>query len=67
MLSPCLDCERKGCGSYHDKCEKYQAYKESKYQVFLKKKKEETIREYKGDGRLKAYKKRRNRLRDARA
>lgn len=24
----CMDCERKGCGSYHDECEKYQAEKE---------------------------------------
>lgn len=23
---PCLGCERKGCGAYHDKCEKYQAF-----------------------------------------
>ena len=26
--SPCKDCENKGCGSYHDKCEKYAGYKE---------------------------------------
>lgn len=24
---PCKDCEKKGCGVYHDKCEKYQAFK----------------------------------------
>ena len=23
----CKDCERKGCGAYHDICEKYQAYR----------------------------------------
>ena len=24
---PCINCEKKGCGVYHDKCEKYQAFK----------------------------------------
>ena len=24
--APCVDCERKGCGSYHDKCELYLAF-----------------------------------------
>ena len=24
--APCVDCERKGCGSYHDQCEKYREY-----------------------------------------
>lgn len=23
---PCKDCEKKGCGPYHDKCEPYQKY-----------------------------------------
>ena len=23
MLCPCKDCEKKGCGKYHDVCEKY--------------------------------------------
>lgn len=22
-IVPCKDCENKGCGAYHDKCEKY--------------------------------------------
>lgn len=26
MKAPCANCERKGCGSYHDECEKYQDY-----------------------------------------
>jgi hypothetical protein len=26
-IPPCLDCERKGCGAYHDVCEDYQGYK----------------------------------------
>lgn len=27
MNAPCKGCERLGCGSYHDQCEKYQNYK----------------------------------------
>ena len=23
--SPCMNCERKGCGAYHDQCKKFQA------------------------------------------
>lgn len=26
MLCPCKDCEKKGCGVYHDKCEEYQKF-----------------------------------------
>ena len=26
--APCVDCERKGCGAYHDQCEKFKQYKE---------------------------------------
>ena len=28
MICPCQDCEKKGCGVYHDICEKYQKYVE---------------------------------------
>ena len=59
MGAPCMECERKGCGSYHDKCERYREYKEGKYKVFEKKRKENAIREYKKDGELREYKKRR--------
>lgn len=24
---PCVDCQNKGCGSYHDKCEPYKEFK----------------------------------------
>ena len=27
---PCKNCEKKGCGAYHDICEKYQAFREEK-------------------------------------
>ena len=26
--APCLNCERRGCGIYHDECEKYKAFVE---------------------------------------
>ena len=38
MKSPCIDCERKGCGVYHDICEPYLEYK--KYKQEIRKKKE---------------------------
>lgn len=25
--SPCMDCNKKGCGAYHDKCEIFKRYK----------------------------------------
>ena len=30
MDAPCKDCERIGCGAYHDICPEYQAYKKAK-------------------------------------
>lgn len=27
IIPPCGDCERKGCGAFHDECEPYLAYK----------------------------------------
>ena len=35
MNCPCKDCDKKGCGSYHDQCEPYQQwmqYREAKKQ-----------------------------------
>lgn len=40
MDVPCKDCERKGCGSYHDICPMYQEFKKEKnedYKERLKK------------------------------
>lgn len=28
---PCVECDKKGCGSYHDQCEKYKKWKEEDY------------------------------------
>lgn len=30
MISPCKTCENRGCGSYHDECEKYKEYRVAK-------------------------------------
>lgn len=39
MECPCKDCEKKGCGVYHDKCEKYLEY--SAYRKYTKKRERE--------------------------
>lgn len=26
MTSPCYNCPQRGCGSYHDQCERYQTF-----------------------------------------
>lgn len=33
MVCPCIDCERKGCGAYHDECKSYNNYKENKIKI----------------------------------
>ena len=33
ILPPCGNCERKGCGAYHDQCEAYQVYQRRKASV----------------------------------
>lgn len=37
MDAPCKDCPRVGCGSYHDICEEYQAYKKAKEKEYVDK------------------------------
>lgn len=40
MKNPCWNCPNVGCGTYHDKCPEYQAYrhgKEKEYEERLKK------------------------------
>lgn len=32
MKNPCIDCERKGCGSYHDECPEHKKWKEAEQQ-----------------------------------
>lgn len=33
MTCPCINCEKKGCEVYHDKCELYKTYKEDKNKI----------------------------------
>lgn len=33
MKPPCTNCERKGCGSYHDECEAFQKFHEKVLEV----------------------------------
>ena len=33
MLPPCGDCPMKGCGEYHDECEKFQEYRDKVKQI----------------------------------
>lgn len=33
MTCPCINCERKGCGAYHDECKSYNDYKENKRKI----------------------------------
>lgn len=30
FMPPCGDCDRKGCGAFHNECEKYKQYREIK-------------------------------------
>lgn len=30
IIAPCINCEKKGCGSYHDICEKYKEFRKQK-------------------------------------
>ena len=43
MICPCKDCENKGCGTYHDQCEKYQQYVEWRQNLNEAKRKESII------------------------
>lgn len=33
MISPCKDCEKKGCGAYHSQCKAYLEFVEFRKQV----------------------------------
>lgn len=61
MKLPCSRCENKGCGSYHDMCEEYQAYKNERQRITRKLTEEAVMEGWKKDGQLRAYKKRRSR------
>lgn len=61
MKLPCSECENKGCGAYHDKCEEYQAYKEERKKITKKLTDKAIMEGWKKDGQLRVYKKKRNR------
>ena len=44
--SPCARCEMKGCGAYHDICEKYKAYKEERARMLKANRMANELREY---------------------
>lgn len=37
---PCKDCEKKGCGAYHEECEAYQAFRAEKLKEYEERLKE---------------------------
>lgn len=37
MNTPCINCENSGCGSYHDQCEKYIAFRKEQDEIKKKK------------------------------
>lgn len=39
MNCPCINCERKGCGAYHDQCKKFKKYTKEKIKIRNEKKK----------------------------
>lgn len=39
-ICPCKGCEKAGCGSYHDECEKFQAWKAEKEKIIQARAKE---------------------------
>ena len=44
MINPCKDCERKGCGVYHDVCEKHKKWR--KQEAKIKKIKQDISKTY---------------------
>ena len=38
IANPCKDCERQGCGVYHDKCPEYQEFRKKKFEEYEKRK-----------------------------
>lgn len=47
--APCVTCERKGCGSYHDECEEYQAFREYRRRISDNRQVSEKLTSYKNE------------------
>lgn len=39
MKAPCLSCDRRGCGKYHDFCGKYKEYRDTREKIRIERKK----------------------------
>ena len=37
LTAPCVNCDKKGCGSYHDKCPEYQQFKKANNDQIIEK------------------------------
>lgn len=61
MKLPCTQCDNRGCGAYHDKCEAYQSYKQERQKITKKLTEEAVMEGWKKDGQLRAYKHGKNR------
>lgn len=53
-ICPCKFCENKGCGVYHDECEKYQQFRAEKEKEYEEKKIMGFIKHYERKQYLKA-------------
>lgn len=38
MRAPCMECDQRGCGVYHDECPKYQEFRRQKMEEYAKRK-----------------------------
>lgn len=38
IIAPCRDCDKKGCGAYHSKCEKFKEFLEQKDVIYRNRK-----------------------------
>lgn len=60
MKSPCMNCERKGCGTYHDECTAYQQFLGEVEKLRLKRKENTEKFEIFKQSRIRHRKKRSN-------
>lgn len=54
--APCKNCARKGCGSYHDECEKYQKYVNRQQEAYRKKEAAHDLMSFEYDRKRKSLK-----------
>lgn len=44
MKNPCMGCPKAGCGSYHDICPDYQAYRDERFKEYERRRKISDLR-----------------------